>query len=171
MSRIVAAVVLAFLVAGCTLGPVWSRRLEGRVIDERTGKPVAGAVVTASYRVLFLGTHGSGGDLQVGSTMTDADGRFQLHGRFSFVFGPLAMTRPNPEVRAFHPEFGLGMACRGSHCPSDRLDLEIRMEDDDDTLDDLLVGNRPRGICDGAREETCQRLCQAAYADAGLCTK
>ena len=49
LTQVFALCTFAVVLAGCALGPIWARAIEGRGIDAETGQPVAGAEVFASY--------------------------------------------------------------------------------------------------------------------------
>lgn len=118
---------------GCTLGAVWAPRLEGRVVDGVTGRPVAGALVEASYHVRVVAAEPSGFETGRRSTTTDADGRFVLRPRFALDPALLALTDRTPRVSAAHPEYGEAWP----QAAAERDRIEIRLFRDDAYLSEI----------------------------------
>ncbi|HEY8153002.1 MAG TPA: carboxypeptidase-like regulatory domain-containing protein [Myxococcota bacterium] len=106
-------IALASSLVGCySLGPIWAPRVEGRVVDARTGAPVAGAEVFATYGTRKWDS-GPGNDWGItvatdsSWATTDRDGRFVLpaHWAIEPVPGGCA-TGKYPWLIAYHPDYG-----------------------------------------------------------------
>ena len=68
--------------------------MRGRVVDYQTGAPVGGALVRAIHRAGIAFGEPSASTIEVGMSMTNADGRFYIPGRVSITWlaPPLAAS-------------------------------------------------------------------------------
>lgn len=97
---------VALGLAGCSLGPVWKRPIEGRLIDAHSGDPIAGAWVEATYRAFVIGPHGTSPPIHTERTRTDAEGIFRFEGGFLIHFMVGASSDFKPDIEVFHPAYG-----------------------------------------------------------------
>ena len=114
---------------GCTIGPLWSPRVAGRIVDKETGQPVVGAVVSATWGMNDAAKWEGGSHTccyRVASTLTDAEGRFELPGRVE-IFRPMPLTwlERNPDLTWIHPAYGMGSVSRDSEVDRSALELEV----------------------------------------------
>jgi hypothetical protein len=168
-----ALLALCALQAGCTLGPIWARHLDGRVVDARTGDPIPGATVFASFEVSGGMGFTSARTTNTRWTTTDSDGRFVLTGRFAVWPDTLAAFKNAPTVDVFHPDYGLSVTAfgghRGRHFPGWR-GLVLEVEPSVLDLDQLLENHRTLSLCHGLDNHACRHLCRVAYGEAAPCS-
>ena len=102
---------LAFIVlfGSCTYGflnALRSETYEGRVVDEESGAPLAGAVVTAIwYRTPAIQMEGSLYFLNAQETVTDADGRFSLQVSPGLDWDPTTVRVKEPAIVVYNPGY------------------------------------------------------------------
>jgi hypothetical protein len=122
---------LACALTACAIGPIWARRLEGRVIDTGTGLPVPGVEVFASYVAVPLLTGAGQADFDYHFTTTDAQGHFAIAGHFaSQAWRFLSWTRPNPDVWLLHRSYGkllYSYSTASQALPDDWQNLELKI--------------------------------------------
>ena len=94
------AVCMLLLLSGCT--KAWrSEAIDGRVVDEDTGAPIAGAIVLVNWQIKGMEGYPQG-QLGIFERVTDADGRFQIP-----AWGPkrppmgTTVDASDPTVRVF----------------------------------------------------------------------
>lgn len=168
-----AAILLALLAARCggTLGPVWARAIEGRVVDARTGEPVPGAIVEAFHPVYTLGFRAPG---RIGETWTttDAAGRFLVPGRLALTWLPASRTDPLPELVVFHPEFGwttqLFRRNGRSEFPGwDRIEVQLAVEPR--MREHMRTVRGASRVCGTLGPDACREACRMIYGEAARC--
>jgi len=153
---------LAFYFVTCDMGPIWAPRIEGRVVDARTGEPVAGAGVFSGY------TYQSRYEWDVRWTTTDASGRFAIPGHFAVLFGRFTFLADvdGPHVSVMHPAYGIHDKGHW-HARQVRFrELEFRLEPDLTWRQAFgigsgaaICGDWPYEVCDAACEIMWGKLC------------
>ena len=72
---------------------------QGRVVDEETGQPLAGAVLTVVWlRSPILGFEGTRDFLSAQETVADSDGKFSLTVSPGIDWNPFSYIRKEPEI-------------------------------------------------------------------------
>ena len=152
---------------GCALGPIYARRVEGVVLDKRTGEGVAGAEVFVVYEIV-QGSHRRAADTRWATT--DAEGRFAIPGVFSMTLGPPpSVTDRNYFVRVVHPDYGKFSSVanrRVETWPHHRFVFEIEPNSQRGLFES------PRhwaSLCRGLNSKGCDRMCEYAYGSAEAC--
>ena len=158
--RLLIALALAGSSLGCALGPIYARRVEGQVIDKRTGAPVANALVFAVYEMVWREERYP---LDTRWDKTDAEGRFAIPGRFSMTLGPpLSQTDRDFFVRVVHPEFG--WFGREEAKEIGRFGYDFLFEIEPNSLRRLFKKPGEWGsLCTGLGSEGCHAMCLYAY--------
>jgi hypothetical protein len=78
----------------------------GRVVDQETGEPLAGAVVTVVwFRSPILGLEGTRDFQSAQETVADGDGKFSLVVSPGIDWNPLTYIRKEPEIVIFQPGY------------------------------------------------------------------
>jgi hypothetical protein len=160
--RLLAVLVLAAVNAGCTLGPIWARRVEGQVIDKHTGAPVVDALLITVYDA-FIALDGRA-EMDTRWATTDAEGHFVIPGRLSLTFPhPMWFTDRNYAVYVFHPTYGSFLEMSGRRVeswPHHRFVFELEP-------DGSRLWFRDRSdysnLCGGFGDEGFGRCCEYAY--------
>lgn len=84
----------------------WAKPVEGRVVDEGTGKPIEGVVVTAHWQLDGGPEGGSAvGQLQILESVTDANGRYFLPGWGPRVAWRGSLGIRSPRILLFKPGY------------------------------------------------------------------
>jgi hypothetical protein len=79
---------------------------QGRVIDEETGQPLAGAVLTVVwFRSPILGFEGTRDFLSVQETVSDSDGKFSLTVSPGIDWNPFSYIRKEPQIVIYQPGY------------------------------------------------------------------
>lgn len=159
---------LALSILGCTLGPIWAPRFQGRVVDTRDGAPIAGAVLEATYRINLIGIETIHGAANTQVVSTDADGRFAIGGYPAFAFGLLGDAEARPDVTIFHPEYGTYFLRLGSGDGGalKRYRLTFALSPISVDLDAMRRLRTHSEGCSGFRSiEACSQVCLLAYGD------
>ena len=103
------AIVLGAVALGACGSPYYtSDAIEAWVVDAATGKPIEGAIVTASWQLLgfTLDTGGSrNNQLAVMETSTDKNGRFQFPGFTRINFRLEKLGDEDPRILIFKPGY------------------------------------------------------------------
>ena len=161
---------LATSMLGCSVGPVWSPRVAGRIVDKETGEPVVGALVSATY-----GMHSAlkweGGSYvccyKTSSTFTDAEGRFEIPGGFELMRPlPFTWVEVHPDVEWLHPAYGLGLLSRDAKV--DWSHLELSMVRDEQRIE-LYDASDGVPFCLGSH--SCWEACQLWFGDDQECVR
>ena len=158
---------------GCAIGPVWARRLEGRVVHAETGVPVEGALVLQRYYV--TGTANSY-TFDEQWTTTDEQGRFAIPGHIALTLGlPFHFTGEFPLVEVVHRGLKTSHSFIWENDPEPPLpvfpgwrELELAIQPGKSAY----VFERTRhwpSLCRGYSSEACARLCELAYGSAEAC--
>lgn len=170
--RLLMCVSVLIALSGCSVLPRWSPTLEGVVINELTGEPVAGAEVFAAYevtRTVAWKTHSRLRDFHW--TTTTSDGRFEIPGHLrESGLGWSSRWMKFPRFRVLHPELGffrIGFS-RYSYPGNRELELKVRPSYESRSYFDSL---EPSSICPGWDYEACMRMCEVAYGSAESCRK
>lgn len=160
LTSIAAIVGLLWLAFGW--GPVWERRLEGQVVDKRTGKGVPNAEVFETYIMRDLV---SSWPHRTRWTTTDPEGRFVIPGALTIRVVPFGCTSDRPAIKVVHADYGaIGFMFddprRTDEFPGWRdLRLEIRP---DESLDHLRKADWPASptpfLCARMTNEGCKRV-------------
>lgn len=160
---------------GCAIGPVWARRLEGRVIHAETGEPVEGALVLQQYQVM-------GGDLTYTFddqwTTTDAQGRFAIPGHIALTAGPpFTYTEDFPLIEVVHRGLKTSHFFSWDSDPEHplrvfpgwrQLELAIKPGRSAHVFEKTWLWG---SLCSGYSSEACAQLCKLAYGSAEACYK
>ena len=163
--------------SACAIGPIWARRLEGRVIDAGTGQPVPGVEVFASYVAVPLLTGAGNADFDYHFTTTDAQGHFAIAGHFaSQAWRFLSWTRSKPDFWLVHRSYGdllyeYSTASQG--LPADWQSLELRIRPNEDSL---RVLSKPEnagdlGPCLSYDPDACRRACVVWWGSLDVCER
>lgn len=155
---------------GCAIGPVYGPRIEGKVVEKDTGKPVAGAEVFAAYEVNSpSGVH----YIDWRWATTEEDGSFAIPGHIWVILGPPGgRTESYPVFRVIHREYGEGGTGFTGRAAEDFPGWQnISLE----------VGGGPRGyfedpirwssLCRGASDAACDRMCEVIYGSVDACAR
>lgn len=79
---------------------------QGRVVDEETGQPLAGAVLTVVwFRSPILGFEGTRDFLSAQETVADSDGKFSLTVSPGIDWNPFSYIRKEPEIVIYQPGY------------------------------------------------------------------
>ena len=173
LTRWLALALVACALSACAIGPIWARRLEGRVIDAGTGQPVPGVEVFASYVAQPL--FGGSGDLDFDYrfTTTDPEGHFAIPGHLaSLAWRLLSWTRSKPDVWLLHRSYGkilyeYSTASQG--LPADWQSLELRIRPNEDSLRALSKPAGADGLCSGNHPDVCRRACIVWWGNLDVC--
>ena len=183
MRRAIGCVACLLIFSGCTLGPVWARRVEGVVVDADTGDPLPGTLVATSYQVALGGLGHSSFGVGKRIAVADAEGRFEISGHFAFTHMPIPLGSSNdfPIIVAFHPAYGgvPGPDLQPEYWKSvaepdpSHTSLVIRMSRVESQLDQYLDAETEwYEVCTNAYvrdDEACQRMCELAYLGGRAC--
>lgn len=107
-ARLLSAAALAFCALACVpgLGPVRLAAVEGRVVDARTGAPLAGAEVVEWWR--GAGRFAGPQPVQHARWATsDAQGRFALAGSTAWSPRMWLLRTYGPSYSVYHADYGL----------------------------------------------------------------
>jgi hypothetical protein len=147
LAALVAFPYVAVLIATGTSGIVHRfEPIRGRVVDDKTGAPLEGAVVVAVYEVTMPSVGGEvDEDVDAAEAVTGPDGRFEIPPRF--VFGNLFPGAWFDEVRAFYV-IRTGYACRRVWSRLSKLQgpnesVEFRLRNDATTEERKKLLDRP----------------------------
>lgn len=90
-----------------TAGPACGADLyQGRVVDEETSQPLAGAVVTVVwFRSPILGLEGTRDFQSAQEAVTDSDGKFSLVVSPGIDWNPFTYIRKEPAIVFYHPGY------------------------------------------------------------------
>lgn len=173
-SRWSVALLALFLTAtfGCAIGPVWARRLEGRVVHAETGEPVADAAVFQHYVV-------KGGDLIYNFdhrwTTTDEDGHFAIPGHIALTAGPpFTWTKDLPSVQVVHGGLKTIKLFTWEQDPDHPRafpgwrQLELALEPGKSAYAFESTAHWA-ALCSGFSDEACDRICEVAYGSVEAC--
>src|SRR6266403_1901000 len=99
--------VLGLLWVSTTPHPMYGADIyQGRVIDEETGQPLAGAVLTVVwFRSPILGFEGTRDFLSAQETVADSDGKFSLTVSPGIDWNPFSYIRKEPEIVIYQPGY------------------------------------------------------------------
>jgi len=79
---------------------------QGQVIDEETGQPLAGAVLTVVwFRSPILGFEGTRDFLSAQETIADSDGKFSLIVSPGIDWSPFSYVRKEPQIVIYKPGY------------------------------------------------------------------
>ena len=154
----------ALLLASCSVGPIWAPELRGQVVDGRTGAPVAGAGVFASY------TWEVAHHWDIRWTRTDAEGRFVIPGHIATIahWGPLTIAADvrGPYMKVVHPAYGalsFGQAAPELYTDerewTDLQNLRLEIVPETDTML-RKIQKDPILICLHYTQEVCLEMCR-----------
>jgi len=108
--NIVALMALAtFLSTGCSEAGAQATEFRGRVIDQDTGQPIAGAIVVGKY-MGSRGAEGASSCNRVESAVSDQDGWFTM---------PIDSRDSPPFMEAYHRDYRWGMSTRWAQRAAD----------------------------------------------------
>lgn len=159
-----------------TCGPVWGRRVEGQVVDKRTGDPVEGAGVFTHYTVPKLQSLA----VDWRWTTTDADGRFTIPGHVAVLwlgrFGLLKKTDKYPTFYIVHPRYGQSLQSfgdAGHYWPGWRS-LDFEMEQNDFDLERIREPHRLHNwanlcVWPGMPPAATDECCRILWGSADIC--
>ena len=164
-----AVLVVAVLSCGCGKIPRWSRRVEGRVLNEETGEPVSGAEVFASYQIMRM-VHP--GEIDVHWTTTDEKGHFSIPGHIREI-GPwwFVSTDRIPYFRIVHPVLGYFTRIMDEDSFPGYRKLEFRISRSRRSLfyfDDPIDYHK---MCATRNPAACARLCEVVFGSAEPCER
>lgn len=171
--RLLTAVAVLVLIGlgSCAIGPIYARRVEGKVVDKRTGVPVAGAEVFASYPVTVPAGH----SYEIGHrwATTGNDGRFAIPAHIAVTLGPpISWTRKYPTFDVVHRDYGVFGFSYGKSAdkfPGWRnLVFEIEPEISRGLFENTLHW---ASLCRGMPRKACDRMCMVAYGSVEPCKK
>jgi hypothetical protein len=175
--RLLSAVAIVSLLActtACALGPIYARRIEGKVVEKGTGKPVAGAEVFAGYEVNspYFGVDYT--DWRW--VTTEEDGSFAIPGHVWVILGPpLGRTEPYPGFQVLHKDYGMsGVSYSGrpaSAFPGWRnIVLEIERGPGLQIFEDP---NQQLSACPElmSSDDACERMCVIFYGSVEACAR
>jgi len=171
-----AFLLLALLAARCgaTMGPVWARPLEGRVIDEVTGAPVPGAIVHVFHDVWGFGVPGTPeGSLASVWTHTDADGRFVVPGRLAITWLPATGTVRWQKVVVFHPDYGTlseDFERDGIWTPPVDGQVRLALRRNRFQVEAMRTQQTTRDVCYGLGRSACREACRIVYWNPDRCS-
>ena len=99
--------VLVLLWVSTTPHPMYGADIyQGRVVDEETGQPLAGAVVTVVwFRSPIVGMEGTRDFQSAQEAVADSDGKFYLPVSPGSNWNPFNYTRKEPEIVIYHPGY------------------------------------------------------------------
>lgn len=166
-----ALISLLLLATGCSVAPIYARRIEGRVVEWKTGKPVAGAEVFAAYQ----GTHARGNrayTIDWRWTTSAEDGSFAIPGHFKLnLIPPDGQTEPHPVFIILHREYGKQWRSFGGDAAQDfpgwrEIVLEIERGPGSFLFAET---HRWSSLCRGLSEGACDRMCVVAYGSLEAC--
>jgi hypothetical protein len=152
-------------IAGCLPVATWNPATRGRVVERATGAPVAGALVVTDYPMKGLGTSGS--DIG-GSAVTNADGRFFIPGRPSFLLlMPMLGKQFLPDFAVYYPVYDYVQA--ESHATgfnSYRIEVEL-VDTWARPAGDPRAPHAKDGSClhggDLSGDSICRQICEHVY--------
>lgn len=160
-----------------TCGPIWGRRVEGKIVDKRTGEPIEGAGVFAFYTIPQL--HSFPVDWRW--TTSDAEGRFAIPGHMAFVwlgrFGFLARTDRFPTFQIVHPQYGESLEAFGDegHFWPGWRSLRFEMEPDAYELEQIREPHRLHNweeFClDWMPAHITDECCRILWGSPDVCTR
>jgi hypothetical protein len=162
-------VILLGVTSGCALGPIYARRVEGKVVEKATGKPVAGAEVFAGYEVSW-GNHSEVIDWHW--TTTAADGSFAIPGHVKLILGPpVSRTERYPFFLAVHPKYGTFSQGFGGSAAEDFPGWRSIVFEIEPSLSRELFEEPHNwaGLCSGLSKEACDRMCAVAFGTLEEC--
>lgn len=170
--------VLAWGVGLYTCGPVWGRRVEGQVVDKRTGEAIEGAGVFTFYHIPELYSL----EIDWHWTTTDTEGRFAIPGHPALFwfgrFGLMAKTDTYPTFILVHPRYGQSIEAFGGDASefwpgwrSLRFEMEpnsfhlelIREPQKKLNWQSLCLGTMPAGATD--------HCCEILWGSADVCSE
>jgi hypothetical protein len=162
--------------AGCAIGPVYARRLEGRVVDRETGQGVAGTEIFSWYEAHPLLGWLEGPEPRRFDhrwATTDESGRFAIPGHLAITFYAWpSYTKRHPSFKVVHPQYGWIFKGYDKH---DRFpgwrEVEFSIQPDPVTLS-LLMNDPERGwpsFCSVLGREGCRRACEVLLGSVQAC--
>lgn len=175
--RLLTAVVLLLgASAGCAIGPVYARRVEGRVVDMDTGQAIAGVEVFSRYEAHPLlgwleGPNPRRFDHRWATT--DAEGHFAIPGHLAMTFYAWpSYTKRYPLFEVVHPSYGWqGWGYdQGEPFPGWRK-LEIVIRPNPYTLR-MMRDDPERGwpsFCTFLSRDACRRACEVLLGSVQAC--
>ncbi len=160
--------VLAVLgVAGrCEGKPFVAPRIAGRIVDKRTGQPVAGMTVFVWYEYdVTWSAEPKGGGFGTRWQETDAEGRFDFPEQVAAErVSRQVRVEPVPNVQLLHRDYGRPLVLLPDD-PTQWSNVEFRIEPDRMTLE-WIRDTRAHGarICGGPwGQEAYQHCCEVAW--------
>jgi hypothetical protein len=169
------AVVLVMGLYACFPGmPLLAMPRQGRVVDAKTGKPVAGALVLLGYQILQgVGIHRAE-NLETRWTETDSEGRFRFGVKlFDDIGSRWAFRARTPSLIVYHKDYESGGASfdhQGYGLPFFEIPVRLKPFDEEEIrklpLDPREHYRNPRHLvdfCSGRSEAACQHICEWLY--------
>ncbi len=161
-----AALACATCLQGCTFGPGGVPDIEGRVIDELTREPVAGAEVFVSFRV--SGPMMSPVHVASRWTTADAEGRFEIPSYSHRQFVLFAVTSDLPIFVVYHARYGRVNKEFGEALPFPgwrSVELPIRVNSV--SLELAKQGDPGEYLCLGIDDKACRHIREVVYGESG----
>lgn len=162
---------LLLVTSGCAIWPIWSRRMEGRVIDAETGEGIEGAEVFLIWSLWGMVPMAGRSDFGHRWVTTDADGHFVFSGHIEgrpWAFPAYTELRPSFEI--LHRSYGSFGAGFTRKAPESWRKLEFRIRPDERQLAWL---NDPRyfgSLCSDLGPG-CRRACEVWWGSDEPCVK
>ncbi len=151
----------------CEAGPFVAPRITGRIVDKRTGQPVAGMTVFVWYEYdVTWSAEPKGGGFGTRWQETDAEGRFDFPEQVAAEnVSRQVRVYPRPEFVLLHRDYGSPEVDLPKD-PAQWSNVEFRIEPDRMTLE--WIGNKEYdSLCAGTwSHEAGEHCCQVAFGRA-----